>query len=58
MKKYEYRWPFNYPNVIIRTSYWSESHGIELDAAPVGYIQIEEDEPITGVDKQALTNRR
>jgi len=47
--EYEYRWPFNYPNFKIRTSWWDESHGVELDPPPVGYIEIEEEEPIVAV---------
>ncbi len=47
--EYEYRWPFNYPNVKIRTTYWTEMHGVELDPPPVGYIDIEEESPIVGV---------
>jgi hypothetical protein len=45
---YEYRWPFEYPNVTRRSTFWNEKHGIELDP-PEGHITIEEEEPIIAV---------
>ena len=46
---YEYLWPFEYPNFTIRSSWWGERHGRELDLPPAGYITVVEEQPIVAV---------
>ena len=46
---YEYLWPFEYPNFTIRSTWWGERHGRELDLPPAGYITVVEEQPIVAV---------
>lgn len=46
---YEYLWPFEYPNITVRSTWWGEKHGRELDLPPAGYITIVEERPIVEV---------
>jgi hypothetical protein len=46
---YEYLFPFEYPNFTIRSTWWGETHGRELDLPPAGYMTIEEELPIITV---------